>query len=116
MTSLASVNSGWQKVYRERGLQDRVALPDFGNTLDGHDENYAYPAIDAMFAYAYAICHVKDSIGTAQGKVVGVDLARTFAILRHHSYRGYCSIEYDAPGGPYRVTVSLIDTTVTYLS
>ncbi|MDX6458805.1 MAG: hypothetical protein QOE55_2502 [Acidobacteriaceae bacterium] len=36
-------------------------LPDFGNTLDGHDENYAYSAIDAMFAYAYAFCHVKDS-------------------------------------------------------
>jgi sugar phosphate isomerase/epimerase len=102
---IEQVNSAWVRT-----------LPDFGNTLDGHDENYAYPAIDAMFAYAYAICHVKDSIGTAQGKVVRVDLARTFGILRHHSYKGYCSIEYDAPGDPYRATVSLIDTTVTYLS
>ena len=91
-------------------------LPDFGNTLDGHDENYAYSAIGAMFAYAYAFCHVKDSIGTAQCKVVRVDLARTFGILRRHSYKGYCSIEYDAPGDPYRATASLIDTTVTYLS
>jgi sugar phosphate isomerase/epimerase len=92
------------------------SLPDFGNTLDGHDEKYAYPAIDAMFAYAYAICHVKDSIGTEQGKVVPVDLARAFGILRHHSYKGYCSMEYDAPGDPYRATMSLIDKTVTYLS
>jgi sugar phosphate isomerase/epimerase len=102
---IEQVNSPWIRT-----------LPDFGNTLDGHDENYAYPAIDAMFAYAYAICHVKDSIGTAQGKVVRVDLAQTFGILRHHSYKGYCSIEYDAPGDPYRATASLIDTTVTYLS
>jgi sugar phosphate isomerase/epimerase len=102
---IKQVNSPWIRT-----------LPDFGNTLDGHDENYAYPAIDAMFAYAYAICHVKDSIGTAQGKVVRVDLARTFGILRHHSYKGYCSIEYDAPGDPYRATASLIDTTVNYLS
>ena len=102
---IEQVNSPWIRT-----------LPDFGNTLDGHDENYAYPAIDAMFAYAYAICHVKDSIGTAQGKVVRVDLARTFGILRHHSYKGYCSIEYDAPGDPYRATASLIDTTVAYLS
>jgi sugar phosphate isomerase/epimerase len=102
---IEQVNSPWIRT-----------LPDFGNTLDGHDENYAYPALDAMFAYAYAICHVKDSIGTAQGTVVRVDLARTFGILRHHSYKGYCSIEYDAPGDPYRATASLIDTTVTYLS
>jgi len=92
------------------------ALPDFGNTLDGHDGNYAYPALDGMFTYAYAICHVKDSIGTAQGRVVPVDLARAFGILRHHSYRGYCSIEYDAPGDPYEATESLVDTTLRYLS
>jgi hypothetical protein len=76
---IEQVNSPWIRT-----------LPDFGNTLDGHDENHAYSAIDAMFAYAYAICHVKDSIGTAQGKVVRVDLARTFGILRRHSYKGYC--------------------------
>jgi sugar phosphate isomerase/epimerase len=92
------------------------ALPDFGNTLDGHDANYAYPGLDAMFEYAYAICHVKDSIGTEQGKVIPVDLARAFGILRRHSYKGYCSMEFDAPGDPYRATMSLIDKTVTYLS
>ncbi len=102
---IKQVNSPWVRT-----------LPDFGNTLDGHDESYAYPAIDAMFAYAYAICHVKDGIGTDQGKVVRVDLARTFGILRHHLYKGFCSMEYDAPGDPYGATRSLIDTTVNYLS
>jgi len=92
------------------------ALPDFGNSLDGHDANYAYPAVDAMFEYAYAICHVKNSRETSQGTVVPVDLARTFEILRRHSYKGYCSMEYDAPGDPYKATASLIETTIHYLS
>jgi sugar phosphate isomerase/epimerase len=102
---IRKVNSPWLR-----------ALPDFGNTLDAHDENYAYRAIDAMFAYAYAICHVKDSIGGEQGKVTQVDLARTFGTLRRHSYKGFCSIEYDAPGDPYKATAVLVDTTVKYLS
>src|SRR5206468_10418132 len=41
---IQQVNSPWIR-----------ALPDFGNTLDGHDGDYAYPAVDAMFGYAYAI-------------------------------------------------------------
>jgi sugar phosphate isomerase/epimerase len=103
--AIEQVNSPWIR-----------ALPDFGNTLDGHDDNYAYPAVDAMFAHAYAICHVKPSIGTESGKVIPVDLARTFGMLRRHSYKGYCSMEYDAPGDPYKATASLIETTVTFLS
>jgi sugar phosphate isomerase/epimerase len=66
-----------------------------------------------MFAHAYGVCHVKD---TEPGKVVRVDLARAFGILRHHSYKGYCSIEYDAPGDPYKATAFLVDATVRYLS
>jgi sugar phosphate isomerase/epimerase len=92
------------------------ALPDFGNTLSGHDDNYSYKAIEKMFAHAYGICHVKDSSVDEQGKVRRVDLARTFAILKRHSYKGYCSIEYDAPGDPYKPTAALIDTTIGYLS
>jgi sugar phosphate isomerase/epimerase len=92
------------------------ALPDFGNTFDGHDASYAYSGVDAMFAHAYAICHVKDGIGTGEGKVVPVDLARSFGILRRHSYKGYCSMEFDAPGDPYKATAALIDKTISYLS
>jgi sugar phosphate isomerase/epimerase len=91
------------------------ALPDFGNTLNAHDEDYAYRAIDAMFGQAYGICHVKDGEVNQNGKATRVDLARTFDILKRHGYKGYCSIEYDAPGEPYKPTAELIEKTITYL-
>jgi len=99
------VNSPWLR-----------ALPDFGNSLAAHDEDFAYRAIDAMFAHAYGICHVKDGEVNSQGKAVHVDLARTFAILKKHRYKGYCSIEYDAPGDPYKPTAELVEKTVGFLS
>jgi sugar phosphate isomerase/epimerase len=92
------------------------ALPDFGNTLNAHDEDYAYRAIDAMFAHAYGICHVKDGEVDQQGKATHVDLARTFGILKKHGYKGYCSIEYDSPGDPYKVTAELVEKTVGFLA
>jgi sugar phosphate isomerase/epimerase len=92
------------------------ALPDFGNSLAAHTEDYAYRGIDSMFAHAYGICHVKDGELDAQGKPVHVDLARTFGILKEHGYRGYCSIEYDSPGDPYKATAKLVDETVQFLS
>ena len=91
------------------------ALPDFGNTLAAHDEGYAYRAIDAMFAHAYGICHVKDGEVDEQGKAVHVDLGRTFAVLKKHAYKGYCSTEYDAPGDPYKPTAALVEKTVKFL-
>ncbi len=99
------VNSPWVRT-----------LPDFGNTLGERDEDYAYRGIAAMFAHAYGICHVKDSATTEQGKIVQVDLARTFGILKKSGYKGYCSIEYDAAGDPYKATEELIEKTVGYLS
>lgn len=92
------------------------ALPDFGNTVQAHDGEYAYRAIDEMFAHAYGIAHVKDGEGTPPGKVTHVDMARTFGILKQRKYKGYCSIEYDTVGGdPYGPTAKLIETTVGYL-
>ena len=100
-----AVNSPWLR-----------ALPDFGNSLAAHDEAYAYRGVDAMFARAYGICHVKDGGVTDQGKTVHVDLARTFGLLKQHGYKGYCSIEYDAPGDPYKPTAALVEQTVKYLA
>jgi sugar phosphate isomerase/epimerase len=92
------------------------ALPDFGNTVQERDADYAYRAIDALFAHAYGICHVKDGEGSAPGKVTRVDMPRTFAILKKHGYKGYCSIEYDTDGGePYSGTAQLVEATVRYL-
>jgi len=102
---IEKVNSPWLR-----------ALPDFGNSLAAHDEEFAYRAIDAMFAHSYGICHVKDGEVNDQGKAVQVDLARTFGILRKHAYKGYCSIEYDRPGDPYKPTAELVEKTVAFLS
>ena len=91
-------------------------LPDFGNTVQEHDAVYAYRGIEAMFAHAYGICHVKDGEGTPPGHVSHVDLPRTFAILKKHGYKGYCSVEYDTAGGePYGPTAKLVEATVGYL-
>ena len=35
------------------------ALPDFANSLTTGNEDHAYNGIDAMFAHAYGICHIK---------------------------------------------------------
>ena len=99
------VNSPWLR-----------ALPDFGNSLAAHDETFSNRAMEAMFAHAYGICHVKDGEANAEGKQVHVDLAHTFAILKKHGYKGYCSIEYDAPGDPYKPTVELVEQTIKFLS
>jgi len=92
------------------------ALPDFGNSLAAHGEDFSDRAMDAMFAHAYGICHVKDGEVNEQGKAVHVDLERTFGILKKHGYKGYCSIEYDAPGDPYQPTAELVEQTVRFLS
>ena len=100
------VNSPWLR-----------ALPDFGNSLAAHDdEDFQNRAMDAMFARAYGICHVKDGEPDDKGKPTHVDLARTFGILKKHGYKGYCSIEYDSPGDPYKPTAELVEKTVTFLS
>jgi len=104
---LDKVNSPWLR-----------ALPDFGNSVAAHsdDGDFAYRAIDAMFAHAYGICHVKDGEPNEQGKPTHVDMARTFAIMKKHGYKGYCSMEFDAEGDPYKPTAELIELTVKYLS
>jgi len=92
------------------------ALPDFGNSLAAHDEAFQDRALDAMFAHAYGICHVKDGEVDEQGKTSHVDLAKAFASLKKYNYKGYCSIEYDAPGDPYKPTATLVEQTVKFLS
>jgi sugar phosphate isomerase/epimerase len=102
---IEKVNSPWLR-----------ALPDFGNSMAAHGEDFDYRAVDAMFAHAYGICHVKENEANEQGQIVHVDLARSFAILKKHNYKGYCSMEYDAPGDPYKPTAELIEQTIKYLS
>jgi sugar phosphate isomerase/epimerase len=92
------------------------ALPDFGNSVAAHDDEYAYKGVDGMFAHAYGISHVKEIEPDAQGKIAHVDLARTFGIAKKHGYKGYFSMEWDSPGDPYAGTAGLIEKTLQNLS
>ncbi len=92
------------------------ALPDFGNTLAHFDADHAYRGVDAMFRKAYSICHVKEMETGQDGKPVHVDLPKTFAMLKHHGFQGYLSMEFDSPGDPYAGTADLISKTLQYLS
>jgi sugar phosphate isomerase/epimerase len=92
------------------------ALPDFANTLATGNEEHAYGGMEAMFRRAYSICHVKDGETNEHGKLIEVDMARAFGYLKQSGYKGYCSMEWDQPGDPYRGTTALIQETIRYLS
>jgi sugar phosphate isomerase/epimerase len=92
------------------------ALPDFANSMLTGNADFNYRALEAMFQHAYAICHIKDGEANDQGKQFNVDLKKSFQILKSSGYRGYCSMEFDAPGEPYGPTAKLIEQTVQYLS
>ena len=92
------------------------ALPDFANSMQTGSADFNYRALEAMFRHAYCICHVKDGETDDHGKLLSIDLKRAFDILKSSSYRGYCSIEFDATGEPYAPTARLIEQTIQYLS
>jgi sugar phosphate isomerase/epimerase len=92
------------------------ALPDFGNSVAAHDDDYAYKGVDEMFAHAYGISHVKETEAGEKGKIAHVDLAKTFGIAKRHGYKGYFSMEWDSPGDPYAGTAGLIEKTLQNLS
>jgi sugar phosphate isomerase/epimerase len=51
-----------------------------------------------------------------KGKASHVDMAKTFGVLKKHGFKGYCSIEYDAPGDPYKPTAEMVEQTIKFLS
>jgi sugar phosphate isomerase/epimerase len=92
------------------------ALPDFANSMMSGDADFNYRALQAMFQHAYCICHVKDGEEDDHNRFLTVDLKKSFDILKASGYRGYCSMEFDAPGDPYAPTALLIEKTIHYLS
>jgi sugar phosphate isomerase/epimerase len=92
------------------------ALPDFANSMLTGNADFNYRALAAMFAHAYNICHVKDGETDDKGKPFTIDMEKSFGILKSANYRGFCSMEYDAPGDPYPPTTRLIEQTLKYLS
>jgi sugar phosphate isomerase/epimerase len=92
------------------------ALPDFGNSVAAKPAEYAYDGIKQMFSQAYGICHAKEIVSDEKGQTLHVDMAKTFGILKDAKYKGYCSMEFDSPGDPYKGTADLIETTLKYLT
>jgi sugar phosphate isomerase/epimerase len=92
------------------------ALPDFANSMLSGDADFNYRALQAMFQHAYNICHVKDGETNDDDKLFSIDLKKSFDILKASDFRGYCSMEFDAPGDPYAPTLKLIEQTIKYLS
>ena len=92
------------------------ALPDFGNSLAALPAEDAYRGLDQMFAHAYAISHVKETITTRSNAVAHVDLARSFSLAAKHGYKGNFSMEFDSEGDPYEGTSKLIAATIKNLS
>lgn len=93
------------------------ALPDFGNSILGHDEEYNERALKGMFAHAFNMSHVKEYVRDEKGKDYHVDLPKVFAIAKASGYRGYFSMEYDnEEGDPYEGTRQLVNNTLKCLS
>lgn len=92
------------------------ALPDFGNSVAAKPAEYAYRGVTEMFSQAYGICHVKETITGEKDQTRHVDMAKTFGILKDAKYKGYCSMEFDSAGDPYKGTADLIETTLKYLT
>ncbi len=93
------------------------ALPDFGNSLGGHDESYNERAVKAMLGLAWNMCHVKDSVEGENGQMKKVDLARMFSLAKQSSYRGYYSMEFDTNAGdPIAGTQRLVQESLQYLA
>jgi sugar phosphate isomerase/epimerase len=84
------------------------SLPDFGNSIQGHDEEYNEKAVNALFKYAYGMSHVKDKV-QSKGTMYEVNVAKMFDIAKANSYRGYFSMEVDtASEDPFEGTKALV--------
>ena len=92
------------------------ALPDFANSVLKGDLDFNYRAMKEMFARAYNISHVKDGEADDNGKILNIDIEKTFEIAKAANYRGFYSMEYDAPGDPYEPTKKLIELTLQNIS
>jgi sugar phosphate isomerase/epimerase len=91
------------------------ALPDFGNSLPGHDAAYNRRAVGAMLDHAFNMCHVKDRM-EADGKRYDVDLRALFALAKERGYRGYFSMECEAETeDPFAGTKRLINESLQYI-
>ena len=80
------------------------------------NEKFEYDAVAALFPLAWNICHVKEFEAGANGKVLSIDVARVFGILKASKFRGFCSMEFDSDGDPFEGTAALIRKSLRYLA
>jgi sugar phosphate isomerase/epimerase len=93
------------------------ALPDFGNSIRGHDASYNQRALAQMFQHAFNMSHVKDTVAGDDGKIYKIDVARIFRIAKASGYRGYFSMEWeDRSGDPFEGTQRLVNESLKYLA
>lgn len=93
------------------------ALPDFGNSLVDHDQEYNRSAVDAMLKHVFNVCHVKDTVKSAKGKQYNIDLPAMFSLAKKHGYQGFFCMEFDtASGDPVSGTRQLVKETLQHLS
>ncbi len=93
------------------------ALPDFCNSMTTGNADFNYRGVQAMFAHAFGICHVRQQQTGDDGRVYTIDLQKTFNILKESGFRGYCSMEWaGGNGSAYDGTRELVAQTVKYLS
>jgi sugar phosphate isomerase/epimerase len=93
------------------------ALPDFGNSIRGHDAAYNQRAVAGMFQHAFNMSHVKDTVAGDDGKIYKINVARMFHIAKASGYRGYFSMEWeDRSGDPFQGTERLVRESLKYLA
>ncbi len=93
------------------------ALPDFGNSLIGHDQEFNERGLKGMFAHAFNMSHVKEDMVDEKGRKYHVNLPNVFAIAKASGYRGYFSMEAESEGGnAYEGTQKLVNHTLKCLS
>lgn len=93
------------------------ALPDFGNSLIGHDADYNRRAVARMLEHVFNMCHVKDEVKSESGERQKVDLKGLFRLAKDKGYRGYFSMECETQlGDPFTGTRQLIEETLQNLT
>ena len=99
-------------------LVEEVAHPNVGVLLDTFHLNIEekdmlapLPAIRDILAHVHLSETNRDVLGTGHWPSTAF-----LAKLDGMGYRGYCSMEFDSPGDPYKGTTELIADTLRYLS
>ena len=92
-------------------------LPDFGNSLIGHDADFNRRAVAQMLQHAYNMCHVKGEVESAAASRQKVDLKGMFHLAREQKFKGYFSMECETKlVDPFTGTRQLIEETLKNLA